>query len=65
MSQLEQLKSIVQKEVEDLRTNLMKNHAQQGDTTNHLLSRFADRNDVIRINTIKWVLKVIAKLESQ
>lgn len=65
MSQLEQLKSILQKEVEDLKTNLLKNHSQQGDATNRLLSRLADRNDVIRINTIEWVLKVIAKLESQ
>jgi len=62
LSQLEQLKSILQKEVE---TNLLKNHSQQGDATNRLLSRLADRNDVIRINTIEWVLKVIAKLESQ
>ena len=65
MSQLEQLKSILQKEVEDLKTNLLKNHSQQGDATNRLLSRLADRNDVIRINTIEWVLKVIAKLENQ
>jgi len=62
LSQLEQLKSILQKEVE---TNLLKNHSQQGDATNRLLSRLADRNDVIRINTIEWVLKVIAKLENQ
>ncbi|MFY9870713.1 MAG: hypothetical protein WAK17_13425 [Candidatus Nitrosopolaris sp.] len=64
MSQLE-LKSILQKEVEDLKINLLKNHSQQGDATNRLLSRLADRNDVIRINTIEWVLKVIANLESQ
>jgi len=65
LSQLEQLKSILQNEVEDLKINLLKNHSQQGDATNRLLSRLADRNDVIRINTIEWVLKVIAKLESQ
>ena len=65
MSQLEQLKSILQNEVEDLKINLLKNHSQQGDATNRLLSRLADRNDVIRINTIEWVLKVIAKLENQ
>ena len=65
MSQLEQLKSILQKEVEDLKINLLKNHSQQGDATNRLLSRLADRNDVIRINTIELVFKVIAKLESQ
>ncbi|MFY9799450.1 MAG: hypothetical protein WAJ93_27505 [Candidatus Nitrosopolaris sp.] len=64
MSQLE-LKSILQKEVEDLKINLLKNHSQQGDATNRLLSRLADRNDVIRINTIEWVLKVIANSESQ
>jgi len=65
LSQLEQLKSILQNEVEDLKINLLKNHSQQGDATNRLLSRLADRNDVIRINTIEWVLKVIAKLENQ
>ena len=65
MSQLEQLKSILQNEVEDLKINLLKNHSQQGDATNRLLSRLADRNDVIRINTIEWVLKVFANLESR
>jgi len=43
----------------------MKNHAQEGDTIDRLLSRLADRNDIIRINTIEWVLKIIAKLENQ
>jgi hypothetical protein len=43
----------------------MKNHAQEGDATNRLLSRIADRNDIIRINTIEWVLKIISKLENQ
>jgi len=65
LSQLEQLKSILQNEVEDLKINLLKNHSQQGDATNRLLSRLADRNDVIRINTIEWVLKVFANLESR
>lgn len=65
MNQLEQLKSILQKELQDLKTNLLKNHSQQGDAANRLLSRVADRNDIIRINTIEWVLKVIAKLENQ
>jgi hypothetical protein len=65
LNSLEQLKSILQKEVEDLKINLLKNHSQQGDATNRLLSRLADRNDVIRMNTLEWVLKVIAKLESQ
>lgn len=51
MNQLERLKSILQKELEDLKSNLMKNHSQQGDATDRLLSRLADRNDIIRINT--------------
>jgi hypothetical protein len=53
LNSLEQLKSILQKEVKDLKINLMKNHSQQGDATNRLLSRLANRNDVIRINTIE------------
>ena len=44
----------------------MKNHTQEGNNaTDRLLSRIADRNDIIRINTIEWVLKIIAKLENQ
>ncbi|MFL6345187.1 MAG: hypothetical protein ACJ71A_07060 [Nitrososphaeraceae archaeon] len=65
MNQLEELKSILRNELQDLKTNLMKNHAQEGDAIDHLLSRLADRNDIIRINTIEWVLKIIAKLENQ
>ena len=63
MSQLEELKCILRNEIQDLRTNIMKNHANEGEITDHLLSRLADRNDIIRINTLEWVLKVIAKLE--
>ena len=65
MNQLEELKSILRNELQDLKTNLMKNHAQEGNATDRLLSRLADRNDIIRINTIEWVLKIIAKLENQ
>jgi hypothetical protein len=43
----------------------MKNHTQEGDATDRLLSRLADRNDIIRINTIEWVLKIISNLENQ
>ena len=44
----------------------MKNHAQEGNNaTDRLLSRIADRNDIIRINTIEWVLKIISNLENQ
>ena len=65
MNQLEELKSILQNELQNLRTNLMKNRAKEGDATDRLLSRLADRNDIIRINTIEWVLKIITKLENR
>jgi hypothetical protein len=63
LNQLEELKSILQRELQDLKTNLIKSHSQEGDATDCLLSRLADRNDIIRINTIEWVLKIIKKLE--
>ena len=63
MSQLEELKWILRNEIQDLKTNLMKNHTHGGKITDRLLSRLADRNDIIRINTLEWVLKIIAKLE--
>lgn len=64
MNQLEELKWILRNEIQDLKTNLMKNHAHEGKITDRLLSRLADRNDIIRINTLEWVLKIIAKLEN-
>jgi hypothetical protein len=64
LSQLEELKCILRNEIQDLRTNLMKNHANEGEITDRLLSRLADRNDIIRINTLEWVLKIIVKLEN-
>ena len=63
MTHLEELKSILQRELQDLKANLIKSHSQEGDATDRLLSRLADRNDIIRINTIEWVLKIIKKLE--
>jgi hypothetical protein len=65
LNQLEELKTILQKEVQDLKTSLMKNHINEGEATDRLLSRIADRNDIIRINTLEWVLKIIAKLENR
>ncbi|MCC2648018.1 MAG: hypothetical protein K0R16_821 [Nitrososphaeraceae archaeon] len=65
MNQLEELKTILQKEVQDLKTSLMKNHINEGEATDRLLSRIADRNDIMRINTLEWVLKIIAKLENR
>jgi hypothetical protein len=63
-NQLEELKFILQKEIDDIQANLIKNRAQEGDATTRLLSRIADRNDIIRINTIEWVLKIISNLEN-
>jgi hypothetical protein len=66
LSQLkEELKSILKKEIYDLKANVMKNHIHEGDITDRLLSRLADRNDIIRINTLEWVLKIIANLENR
>ena len=65
MNQLEELKTILQKEIQDLKTNLIKNHIHEGEITDRLLSRIADRNDIMRINTLEWVLKIIAKLENR
>ena len=42
----------------------MKSHIHEGEMTDRLLSRLADRNDMIRINTLEWVLKIIARLEN-
>jgi hypothetical protein len=64
LNQLEELKTILQKEVQDLKNSLMKNHIQEGEATDRLLSRIADRNNIMRINTLEWVLKIIAKLEN-
>jgi hypothetical protein len=64
LNQLEELKIILQKEIQDLKTNLIKNHIHEGEITDRLLSRIANRNDIIRINTLEWVLKIIAKLEN-
>jgi hypothetical protein len=64
LSQLEELKWVLQNEIQDLKANLMKSHTCEGEMTDRLLSRLADRNDIIRINTLEWVLKIIARLEN-
>ncbi|MDQ3887826.1 MAG: hypothetical protein M3251_00985 [Thermoproteota archaeon] len=60
------LKMILQQEILDLQHNLQeKKYKSGGDPTDRLLSRIADRNDIIRINTLRWVLEVIEKLEHE
>ncbi len=62
---LDDLKMILQQEIRDLQGNLQekKSKTSDSDATDRLLSRIADRNDIIRINTLQWVLEVIEKIE--
>jgi hypothetical protein len=62
---LDNLKMILQQEIRDLQNNLQEKKYKSGDATDRLLSRIADRNDIIRINTLRWVLEVIDKLEQK
>ena len=59
------LKMILQQEILTLQNTLKEQKYKSGDATGRLLSRIADRNDIIRINTLRWVLEVIEKLENQ
>ena len=62
------LKMILQQEILNLQSNLQEKKYKSGgddDPTDRLLSRIADRNDIIRINTLRWVLEVIEKLEHE
>lgn len=62
---MDNLKIILQQEIRDLQLNLEEMKYKSGDATDRLLSRIADRNDIIRINTLRWVLEVIDKLEQK
>jgi hypothetical protein len=62
---LDSLKMILQEEILNLQSTLQEQKYKSGDATDRLLSRIADRNDIIRINTLRWVLEVIEKLENQ
>jgi hypothetical protein len=62
---LDNLKMILQQEILNLQSTLQEQKYKSGDSTDRLLSRIADRNDIIRINTLRWVLEVIEKLENQ
>jgi hypothetical protein len=59
------LKMILQQEIQNLQNTLQEQKYKRGDAADRLLSRIADRNDIIRINTLRWVLEVIEKLENQ
>jgi hypothetical protein len=62
---LDNLKMILQQEILDLQRNLQekKIKCSSGDAADRLMSRIADRNDIIRINTLQWVLEVIEKIK--
>jgi hypothetical protein len=63
---LDSLKMILQQEILNLQSNLQEKKYKNGnDATDRLLSRIADRNDIIRINTLRWVLEIIEKLEHE
>lgn len=59
------LKMILAQEILSLQNTLKDQKYKSGDAKDRLLSRIADRNDIIRINTLRWVLEVIEKLENQ
>jgi hypothetical protein len=62
---LDDLKMILQQEIRDLQRNFQEKRYKSGEAEDRLLSRIADRNDIIRINTLRWVLEVIEKLEHE
>jgi hypothetical protein len=62
------LRIILLQEIRDLQGNLEENRCKNQDgataaADDRPLSRVADRNDIIRINTLRWVLEVIENLE--
>jgi hypothetical protein len=59
------LKMILQQEIINLQLNLQEKKYKSDDATDRLLSRIADRNDIIRINTLRWVLEIMEKLEQE
>jgi hypothetical protein len=62
---LDNLKMILQQEILELQRSLQEKNYKTEDATDRLLSRIADRNDIIRINTLRWVLEVVEKLEDE
>jgi hemerythrin superfamily protein len=56
------LKRIIQEEITDLRVTIEERKWQGLSEEQQVFSRVADRNDMIRINTLRWVLDIIEKL---
>jgi hypothetical protein len=63
--EFDSLKMILQQEIINLQFSLQEKKYKSNDATDRLLSRIADRNDIIRINTLRWVLEIIEKLEHE
>jgi Asp-tRNA(Asn)/Glu-tRNA(Gln) amidotransferase A subunit family amidase len=63
--EFDSLKMILQQEIINLQLNLQEKKYKSNDATERLLSRIADRNDIIRINTLRWVLEIIERLEHE
>lgn len=59
------MKKIVQQEISDLRKTIRENELHDFEQLGGAFSRTADRNDMIRINTLRWVLDVIEKLDRE
>jgi hypothetical protein len=56
------LKRIIQEEINDLRVTIEERKWQSLSEEQQVFSRVADRNDMIRINTLRWVLDIMEKL---
>jgi hypothetical protein len=63
--EFDSLRMILQQEIINLQLSLQEKKYKSNDATDRLLSRIADRNDIIRINTLRWVLEIIEKLEHE
>ena len=63
--EFDSLKMVLQQEIINLQLNLQEKKYKSNDATERLLSRIADRNDIIRINTMRWVLEIIERVEHE
>lgn len=64
----QELRTIIEKEIRPLEDGIMRararNHEYDG-AADRLLPRLSERNDIIRLNTLKWVIQEIEKLENK